>query len=109
MTADLIIKNEFFKPRNQQFTYSVVQSITNNFNTVIGRGGFGRVYLGHNGDNQVAVKMFSETLAQGYNEFQAKVSSVIVVIAFNKILLAVRIEIIFVFPIRVNNNLQNEH
>ncbi|CAA6674839.1 unnamed protein product [Spirodela intermedia] len=46
--------------------------MTNNFEKQIGRGGFGSVYLGHLEDeNQVAVKVLSETSAQGA-EFRAE-------------------------------------
>lgn len=48
-------------------------TITNNFEKIIGRGGFGTVYHGYLNDTQVAVKMLSETSAQGYKEFQAEV------------------------------------
>ncbi|KAK9281834.1 hypothetical protein L1049_004740 [Liquidambar formosana] len=34
------------KSKNQEFTYSELMRITNNFKTVIGEGGFGKVYLG---------------------------------------------------------------
>ncbi|XP_076950199.1 putative LRR receptor-like serine/threonine-protein kinase At1g05700 [Bidens hawaiensis] len=71
-TKDLNLKDELFTPR-KQFTYSEVQSITNNFKTVIGKGGFGTVYHGYNGKDQVAVKMLTESSVQGYKEFQAEV------------------------------------
>ncbi|KAJ0718080.1 putative transferase, protein kinase RLK-Pelle-LRR-I-1 family [Helianthus annuus] len=58
--------------RKQQYTYSEIQRITNNFNDVIGKGGFGTVYRGHIGDTQVAVKMLSESSNQGEKEFQAE-------------------------------------
>lgn len=60
--------------KNRPFTYSEVLKITNNFSTVIGEGGFGKVYLGTlaNGTN-VAVKMLSRASKQGYKEFQAEV------------------------------------
>ncbi|KAJ0537788.1 putative transferase, protein kinase RLK-Pelle-LRR-I-1 family [Helianthus annuus] len=58
--------------RKQQYTYSEIQRITNNFNDVIGKGGFGIVYRGHIGDTQVAVKMLSESSNQGEKEFQAE-------------------------------------
>ncbi|PWA64877.1 root hair specific 16 [Artemisia annua] len=56
---------------NKQFTYAEVVNITNNFDTAIGKGGFGTVYLGHlkNG-SQVAVKLLSTKSSQGYKEFQ---------------------------------------
>ncbi|CAA7050058.1 unnamed protein product [Microthlaspi erraticum] len=38
-----------------------------------GKGGFGTVYHGDLGDDQVAVKMLSHSSAQGYKEFKAKV------------------------------------
>ncbi|KAI3777879.1 hypothetical protein L1987_47682 [Smallanthus sonchifolius] len=58
--------------RKQQYTYSEVQSITDNFSVVLGRGGFGTVYHGIIGDTQVAVKMLSGSSLQGDKEFQAE-------------------------------------
>ena len=48
--------------------------ITNNFQRVIGQGGFGKVYDGflENG-TQVAVKLLSESSNQGLQEFLAEV------------------------------------
>ncbi|KAJ9568441.1 hypothetical protein OSB04_004407 [Centaurea solstitialis] len=58
--------------RKQQYTYSEVQSFTDNFSVVIGKGGFGTVYHGYIGDIEVAVKMLSESSLQGDKEFQAE-------------------------------------
>ncbi|KAJ4890979.1 Leucine-rich repeat transmembrane protein kinase protein [Raphanus sativus] len=56
------------------FKYSEVVSITNNFERVLGKGGFGEVYHGRLSDgDQVAVKKLSEESAQGYKEFRAEV------------------------------------
>ena len=66
-------KEGMLETKNQQFTYSEVLSITNNFEKVIGKGGFGTVYHGYVGDTQVAVKMLSPSSTQGYKEFQAEV------------------------------------
>ena len=74
MTADPIVGDEPMEPRNQSFTFLDIQSITDSFNTVIGKGGFGTVFYGCIGNNQVAVKMLSESSSQGYREFQAEVS-----------------------------------
>ncbi|KAM7468857.1 hypothetical protein LguiA_007040 [Lonicera macranthoides] len=60
--------------KNRQFTYSEVLSMTNNFQRVIGKGGFGTVYHGYDGATQVAVKMLSPSSIQGYKEFQAEAS-----------------------------------
>lgn len=60
---------------NHQFTYSEILDMTNNFERVIGRGGFGTVYHGYLNNIQVAVKMLSESSSQGYKEFQAEVSA----------------------------------
>lgn len=68
------------EPKNHQFTYSEIMSITNNFERVIGKGGFGTVYHGYLSDTQVAVKMLSESSAQGYKEFQAEVRTFLGVI-----------------------------
>lgn len=59
--------------RKRQFTYSEVLEITNNFERVLGRGGFGTVYHGLLGDTEVAVKTLSPSSVQGYKEFQAEV------------------------------------
>ncbi|XP_028202264.1 LRR receptor-like serine/threonine-protein kinase IOS1 isoform X5 [Glycine soja] len=40
---------------------------------VVGKGGFGTVYLGHINDTPVAVKMLSRSSAHGYQQFQAEV------------------------------------
>ncbi|GJY59066.1 leucine-rich repeat transmembrane protein kinase protein [Tanacetum coccineum] len=58
--------------RNQGFTFLEIQSITDSFNMAIGKGGFRTVIYGSIGNNQVAVKMLSESSAQGYREFQAE-------------------------------------
>lgn len=55
------------------FKYSEVVNITNNFERVIGKGGFGKVYHGVINGEQVAVKVLSEESAQGYKEFRAEV------------------------------------
>ncbi|GJW56754.1 RNA-directed DNA polymerase, eukaryota [Tanacetum coccineum] len=65
-------RDELIDTRNQSFTCLDIQRITNSFNTVIGKGGFGTVYYGYIGNNQVAVKMLSESSAQGYRELQAE-------------------------------------
>lgn len=46
----------------RRFTYSEVSSITNNFDKVIGKGGFGIVYLGSLEDGtEIAVKMINDS------------------------------------------------
>ena len=48
--------------------------MTNNFQRVLGKGGFGMVYHGTvNGSEQVAVKLLSQSSTQGYKEFKAEV------------------------------------
>ncbi|KAL3524141.1 hypothetical protein ACH5RR_016975 [Cinchona calisaya] len=66
-------KDEFFEKKNRQFTYSDLVKITNNFQSVLGKGGFGTVYHGllTNG-KQVAIKLLSHSSVQGYIEFQTE-------------------------------------
>ncbi|PWA70162.1 leucine-rich repeat transmembrane protein kinase protein [Artemisia annua] len=64
---------DIIESRNQRFAFSEIQSITDSFSTVIGKGGFGTVFYGSLGHKQVAVKMLSESSTQGYREFQAEV------------------------------------
>ncbi|XWS18922.1 hypothetical protein CRYUN_Cryun32bG0086500 [Craigia yunnanensis] len=59
--------------KNRQFTHAQVQRMTNNFETVVGKGGFGTVFHGYLDDTQVAVKMLSPSSVQGYKQFQAEV------------------------------------
>ena len=62
------------KSKNRRYSYSEVVSITNNFKTIIGEGGFGKVYLGKLKDEtQVTVKLLSTSSNQGYNEFRKEV------------------------------------
>ncbi|XP_052300417.1 putative leucine-rich repeat receptor-like protein kinase At2g19210 [Citrus sinensis] len=65
--------NGSFELKNQRFSYSNVLRITNNFERVLGNGGFGTVYHGYLDGTEVAVKMLSPSSAQGYKQFQAEV------------------------------------
>ncbi|XP_050938883.1 putative leucine-rich repeat receptor-like serine/threonine-protein kinase At2g19230 [Cucumis melo] len=58
----------------RQFTFAEVVMITNNFERVLGKGGFGMVYYGVLDDTEVAVKMISPSAVQGYSQFQAEVT-----------------------------------
>jgi len=54
--------------------------MTKNLQRPLGEGGFGVVYHGDlNGSEQVAVKLLSQTSAQGYKEFKAEVQYVLTV------------------------------
>ncbi|ESQ30275.1 hypothetical protein EUTSA_v10011248mg [Eutrema salsugineum] len=60
--------------KNRRFNYSEVVTMTNNFQRVLGKGGFGIVYHGFvNGTEQVAVKKLSHSSSQGYKQFKAEV------------------------------------
>ncbi|KAI6671843.1 hypothetical protein NL676_006728 [Syzygium grande] len=66
--------------KNRPFTSAELTRITNNFITVIGEGGFGKVYFGRLDDgSQVAVKMLSPSSKQGYKEFHAEAQLLMVV------------------------------
>ncbi|KAF8086311.1 hypothetical protein N665_0629s0023 [Sinapis alba] len=55
------------------FTFSDIVKMTNNFARVLGKGGFGTVYHGYYNNLQVAVKLLSESSAQGFKEFRSEV------------------------------------
>ncbi|CAN7108960.1 unnamed protein product [Brassica rapa subsp. narinosa] len=60
----------------RRFTYDEVSSITNNFNKVIGKGGFGIVYLGSLEDGtKIAVKMIKDSLSTMPNGTSSSSSS----------------------------------
>ncbi|KAM7254483.1 hypothetical protein ACFE04_003863 [Oxalis oulophora] len=59
---------------SRRFSYEKILRITNNLETVIGEGGFGKVYLGYLDDNEVAVKILSVSTRHGYTQFQAEVN-----------------------------------
>uniref|UniRef100_A0A1J3FR72 non-specific serine/threonine protein kinase n=1 Tax=Noccaea caerulescens TaxID=107243 RepID=A0A1J3FR72_NOCCA len=59
--------------KDRRITYSEVLKMTNNFERVLGKGGFGTVYHGNLDNAEVAVKMLSHSSAQGYKEFKAEV------------------------------------
>lgn len=66
--------DSLLQSKKQIYSYSDVLNITNNFNTIVGKGGFGTVYLGYIDDTPVAVKMLSPSSVHGYQQFQAEVS-----------------------------------
>uniref|UniRef100_A0ACD5TEI1 Uncharacterized protein n=1 Tax=Avena sativa TaxID=4498 RepID=A0ACD5TEI1_AVESA len=65
--------NSLRRLESRQFTYRELEIITNNFQRVLGQGGFGYVYDGFLGDGtQVAVKLRSHSSNQGAKEFLAE-------------------------------------
>ncbi|KAM7252698.1 hypothetical protein ACFE04_008207 [Oxalis oulophora] len=72
-----IMMSDSFEKKVHKFTYSDIERITRNFGKVVGKGGFGSVYLGYLDDSQlsqVAVKMLSNSSSQGYQQFEAEVN-----------------------------------
>ncbi|WZZ31678.1 hypothetical protein YC2023_015079 [Brassica napus] len=56
--------------------------MTNNFQRVVGEGGFGVVFHGTlNGSEQVAVKVLSQSSSQGYKHFKAETNTVVGVVS----------------------------
>ena len=73
LTVEMVTESNI-RLKNQQYSYSEVVRITNNFKSNIGEGGFGKVYLGILRDEtQVAIKLLSQSSKQGYKEFEAEV------------------------------------
>ncbi|XP_057732959.1 probable LRR receptor-like serine/threonine-protein kinase At1g05700 [Arachis stenosperma] len=67
-------KEVCLESKQKAFSYTEILNITDNFKTIIGEGGFGKVYLGVLQDRtQVAVKLLSVSSTQGYKEFQSEV------------------------------------
>ncbi|KAK1290331.1 Receptor-like protein kinase [Acorus calamus] len=57
-----------------RFTYANIERMTRNFETSIGKGGFGTVYLGYKDNGaRVAVKILSQTSQQGTQEFRNEI------------------------------------
>ncbi|URE32345.1 receptor-like protein kinase [Musa troglodytarum] len=72
-TTEKLHNNDELQLENRKFTYRQLQSITDNFERIIGKGGFGTVYYGHlEDDTEVAVKMLSQSSSQGTKEFLAE-------------------------------------
>ncbi|THU46471.1 hypothetical protein C4D60_Mb09t05300 [Musa balbisiana] len=72
-TTDKLHNEDELQLENRKFTYRQLQSITDNFERIIGKGGFGTVYYGHlEDDTEVAVKMLSQSSSQGTKEFLAE-------------------------------------
>ena len=74
LAIEMVIKEGSLRQRNSEFTYSELVTITRNFSSTIGQGGFGNVHLGTLVDGtQVAVKLRSQSSMQGPKEFRAEV------------------------------------
>ncbi|BFG24351.1 hypothetical protein CerSpe_106250 [Prunus speciosa] len=66
--------NRLLECEGQRFAYSEIVKITNDFASIIGRGGFGKVYLGTlTKETQVAVKLLNSLSRQGSKEFKNEV------------------------------------
>ncbi|GLT72856.1 hypothetical protein SLA2020_447550 [Shorea laevis] len=71
-TQSNYIQNVSLESIQRQFKYSELLKITNNFERILGKGGFGTVYRGNIDDTQVAVKMLSPSSVQGFQQFQSE-------------------------------------
>lgn len=68
-------QNSSLEAEGQRFTYPEIVEITNNFASIIGRGGFGEVYFGTlQNQTQVAVKLLISSSTQGSKEFENEVA-----------------------------------
>lgn len=73
MASELYPREGRLKTGNSEFTYREVVHITNNFSHIIGKGGFGPVFLGKLADGtQVAVKLRSQSSCQDGKALQAE-------------------------------------
>ncbi|KAK3220080.1 hypothetical protein Dsin_014050 [Dipteronia sinensis] len=63
-----------FESKKRRFSYSEIVTMTNNFERIVGKGGFGTVYHGCLDEmDQVAVKMLSQSSVHGFEQYQAEV------------------------------------
>ncbi|XLR43011.1 hypothetical protein S83_027671 [Arachis hypogaea] len=67
------IKESELETKQREYSFNEVVKMTNNFDRILGRGGFGTVYYGFIEDIEVAVKMLSLSSVQGYQQFIAEV------------------------------------
>ncbi|XP_010487652.1 PREDICTED: leucine-rich repeat receptor-like serine/threonine-protein kinase At2g14510 isoform X2 [Camelina sativa] len=67
------VRRPSLEMKNRRYTYSEVKEMTNNFQVVLGKGGFGVVCHGFLNNEQVAVKVLSQSSTQGYKEFKTEV------------------------------------
>ncbi|GAU24783.1 hypothetical protein TSUD_356130 [Trifolium subterraneum] len=66
--------------KHHAFSYNEILNITDNFKTIVGEGGFGKVYIGVlQNHTQVAVKILSPSSMQGYKEFQSEAQLLMIV------------------------------
>ncbi|GLJ07388.1 hypothetical protein SUGI_0065820 [Cryptomeria japonica] len=72
-TTDGDDPNEFHK-LTVEYTEEDIKAATNNYSTLIGKGGFGSVFYGKLSGNEVAVKVLSTDSFQGKQEFRNEVS-----------------------------------
>ncbi|KAK2406277.1 putative LRR receptor serine/threonine-protein kinase [Trifolium repens] len=80
VTSTTSKKRGSLESNHQAFSYTEILNITDNFKTIIGEGGFGKVYLGVlQNRNQVAVKILSPSSMQGYKEFQSEAQLLMIV------------------------------
>ncbi|KAG2243342.1 hypothetical protein Bca52824_094807 [Brassica carinata] len=95
----------------KSFTYEEVKVITNNFERTLGEGGFGVVYHGNlNGNEEVAVKVLSQSSAQGYKQFKAEVDLLLRVHHINLVSLVGHCEegqhLVLIYEYMSNGNLK---
>ncbi|WJX92003.1 hypothetical protein P8452_73705 [Trifolium repens] len=73
-------KRGSLETKHQAFSYTEILNITDNFKTVVGEGGFGKVYVGVlQNHTQVAVKILSPSSMQGYKEFHSEAQLLMIV------------------------------
>ncbi|WJX86293.1 hypothetical protein P8452_68621 [Trifolium repens] len=73
-------KRGSLETKHQAFSYTEILNITDNFKTIVGEGGFGKVYVGVlQNHTQVAVKILSPSSMQGYKEFQSEAQLLMIV------------------------------
>ncbi|GLT64168.1 hypothetical protein SLA2020_366760 [Shorea laevis] len=74
MDRESNVQERPLESKKREFTYADILKITNNFERILGKGGFGKVHHGYIDGSQVAVKMLSQLSFKGMSNFKRRLT-----------------------------------